>query len=377
MKHISVVVKPTLSCNINCRHCYHAVDDRSDEVMSFDTLERLICLSSEYESVWFIWHGGEPLVLPLKFYKNAIRLQEKYFGKGSHRISNTIQTNGTLIDRKFINFCKENKINVGVSSEGPCNGVLREITDDVNRNIKMMKDRGHIFSVNSTICSDDVSDQMNIYDHFREMGAALSFSPVIRSGSATQDMVPNAGEYAKASITVFDKWLYDAEAEMPLMPHLQYIMAVLGEPSESDCAHSSCITKWLSVYPNGDVYPCAKGCPSEFMLGNINDMEKMSDSFRSDALRNILTASIERRDKCMTECKLFEYCGGGCAIDALSEGTTEMNNHTSCKIFKEVFMHILNVIETILLERPDLSHYNKFVREAILGKLLNPKVINY
>ncbi|MDR0791603.1 MAG: radical SAM protein [Methanomassiliicoccaceae archaeon] len=375
MSVITIIIKPTLSCNIGCRHCYHTPEERSGEVMSLGTLEMIIRMASEeYETVWFVWHGGEPLMLPLKFYKDAIALQERYFGKGSHRVSNTIQTNGILIDKKLMGFCKEKNINVGVSFEGPCNDMLRERTADVQGNLDMMRERGHMFSVNATICADDTNDQLRLYEHFIGNGMALSLTPVILSGSATKEMIPDADEYAKASIDVFDRWLHDADAEMPLIPHLQYVMSALGNPSPSDCAHSSCLTKWVSVYPNGDLYPCAKGCPSRFRMCNITDIGRISDAFRSEAMMGILTASIERREKCAASCSIFKYCNGGCSIDALSEGSMSDNGGNSCRIFKKVFTHILTAVEDILKERPDLSQYNRFMREIIVEKLINPKV---
>jgi len=343
--------------------------------MSHDTLEKIIRMASEYGSAWFVWHGGEPLLLPLSFYKDVIRLQEKYFGKDMHRVSNTIQTNGILIDKKFMNFCRENRINVGVSFEGPCNDVLRERSGEVERNLKTMKDRGYMFSVSSTICADTASRQSEIYGYFKEMNVALSFSPVIELGSATSEMIPDAETYAKESINVFEEWLHDADAEMPLMPHLQYVMSALGEPSPSDCAHSSCMMKWLSVYPDGSVYPCAKGCPSKFRMGNVNEFERLSDAFRSDRFREMLSATVERREMC-SKCEIFRYCNGGCSIDALSEGSMSVNGGTSCNVFKMIFTHILDTVNGILKERPDLSSYNKFVREAILGKLVNPNVMS-
>jgi uncharacterized protein len=169
--------------------------------MSPEILERTIRMASEeYEAVWFIWHGGEPLLLPLDFYKNAIKLQERYFGKDSHRVGNTIQTNGTLIDKRFMEFCKEKKINVGVSSEGPCNDVLRQRSGDVKKNLDMMNKNGYLFSVNATLCRETAGDQTGIYRYFSERRTALSFSPVILAGSATKDMIPDADTYAEASI---------------------------------------------------------------------------------------------------------------------------------------------------------------------------------
>lgn len=344
--------------------------------MDLETLERLFDLvSKEYESAWFIWHGGEPLLLPFKFYKEAIELQEKYFGKNSHRIGNTIQTNGILLDRKFINFCKEKMINIGVSFEGPYNDVLRERTGDVEKNLNYMSEKERIFSVSSTLSAETASKQTELYEVFRSKNMATSFSPVIPAGcAACGELVPNADEYIKASIDCFDKWLLDKDTGIPLVPHYLYVLNALGEPTESDCAHTSCLTKWLCIYPNGDLYPCGKGCPNEFKLGNINNVEKISDSFSSEGFRNILLGTIKRREKCM-ECELYKYCNGGCSIDAYYEVGIENTGGDSCRIFKEVFTHVRASIEDIISEKKDLSDYNKFVRDAILGKLVNPKIV--
>jgi len=374
MNSISIVVKPVISCNIGCKHCYHTVSERSSpDVISPETLEKVIRYASdEYETAWFIWHGGEPLTLPLRFYKNAIDIQERYFGKDSHRVSNTIQTNGTLMNKRFADLCRDKRINVGVSFEGPCNNVLRERTADVQKNIEMMKRSGNKFSVSSTVCRTVTENMGRIYDHFVGNDMALSFSPVIGSGCAGADMVPDALEYSKKSIELFDRWLYDVNASVPLMPHFQYVMSALGEPSASDCSHSSCLMRWISVYPNGDLYPCAKGCPSSLKLCNISDIERLSDAFLTDAMNEMLSKTIERREKCMSSCELYRYCNGGCSMDALSEGPMSDNGFSSCVIFKNVFPHILGTIGTILKERPDLSRYNRFVRDAIVGELVSP-----
>lgn len=373
---ISVAIKPSMSCNIDCRHCYHLPEERIEGTMSHDVLDRLFRLvSEEYDSVWFIWHGGEPLTLPLKFYRDAMDLQEKHFGKDTHRVSNTIQTNGTLLDRRFIGFCRDNRINLGVSYEGPYNDCLRQKTADVERNLSALSDKERVFSVSSTISSDTVSKQPELYRYFRDRRMSVSFSPVIPSGCADLDrsLVPDAGEYIGSSIKAFDEWLLDADTEIPLIPHYLYLLNSLGEPTESDCAHTSCLTKWVCVYPNGDVYPCAKGCPKEFRMCNISETEHISDVFRTEGFRRILSGSIARRAKCASGCDLYGYCNGGCSMDAFYECGLENSNGDSCRIFKAVFGHVHETAESILRDKPDLSVYNRFVRDAILAKLVNPK----
>ncbi len=376
---LSVVVKTTLACDIDCRHCYHRPEERVPGKISIDNVERLFrMVSREYESAWFIWHGGEPLTLPLQFYKQVIELEEKYFGMQSNRVGNTIQTNGVNIDRKFANFCRDNKINIGVSYEGPYNDILRQKSETVDRNLAYLSRKEHVFSVNSTVSSETVGNQNDLYRHFRDRGINLALSKVMPAGcSADGSFVPDADEFISNSIAAFDEWLYDAGTDVPLVPHYLYVCSALGDPVPSDCAHTSCLTKWLCVYPNGDLYPCAKNCPAEYRMCNISEIDRITQAFSTEGFGRLLRGTIARREKCQAECDMFGYCNGGCSMDACFEGGVTENGGDSCRIFKAVFGHIKGTMDGILSEKPDLAQYNRFVRDAVIGKLVNPRVLNF
>jgi uncharacterized protein len=373
---ISVIIKPTLECNIDCKHCYHTPAERTAEKIPIEIIDKLFrMLSEEYESVWFIWHGGEPLLMNYSFYKEAFNIQEKYFGRNSHRVGNTIQTNGTLLDKRFINLCTEKMVNIGISYEGRYNDVLREKSAAVKENIDYLSRKERKFSVSATISSETVNKQKEIYESFSKEKIATSFVPVIPAGCAAGGkFVPNADEYIRSSIECYDRWLFDKDTEIPLIPHYLYILNALGEPTESDCSHASCLTKWICIYPNGDLYPCGKGCPSEFRMGNLSKISSISDAFKTEGFERIIKGSVERRNACMADCELYKYCNGGCSIDAYYECGISKNGGDSCRIFKEVFGHVLASVENIIENRPDLSVYNKFVRDAVIGKLVNPKI---
>ena len=89
--------------------------------------------------------------------------------------------------------------------------------------------------------------------------------------------------------------------------------------------------------------------------------------------RNILIGSIERRKKCKS-CEIYDYCNGGCSIDALAEGKMEDQDFVSCKIYKGLMPHIKDTIDDILENKPDMNQFNGFVRDAVLGKLINPQI---
>ena len=368
--HITIVIKPTLFCNIDCKHCYHTPEERVKGEISLERVEKLIRMASEeYQTAWFIWHGGEPLTLPMSFYKQVIAMEEKYFGKDSMRYGNTINTNGTLLNKRLMAYCREKKINVGVSYEGPCNSILRE--EDVEKTLKTLSAKDNKYSVGATISKDAALRQKEIYEYFRDRDIAVSLSPVIGAGCG-KCYVPDTDEFIKGSIEAYDQWLFDKTARVPLMPFYQYIQHYMGEPVPSDCAHTSCLTKWLCMYPDGSLYPCAKACPKDFYLGNIDDIETIADAFKSDGFRNILIGSIMRREKCST-CDIFIYCNGGCSVDAFYENGLQENGGQSCKAYKAIFGHVAESIKRIMDEKPNLDDYNPFVKEVVISKLINPK----
>ena len=378
-KVLLVIMKPTLRCNLRCRHCYHRPEECSDEVMSPEILEKTIRLVREgSDSAQFFWHGGEPLIAGDQFFKRVVNLQKKYYGKTILRCGNTIQTNGTLLRNRFIEFCRDNRINLGVSYEGEYGAGLRPGEDigALSDTLHYMKKKGHMFSVSATVHGGNVDSMMDMYRHFEKEGIAFNFSPSLRMGCGldNEDTHLDADEFVKHSIEVFDAWAGDPEAGIPVLPYFQYVRSKLTSPNISDCAHSSCLMNWICVYPNGDVYPCGKACPEKYRLGNIMEVSSVSELFKGEGFRNILIDSIERRNKCK-DCPIYDKCMGGCTVDAFYEGDAQSPGGFSCETYKAIYTHISEFIDDIIDNERDLSQYNRYIRDSIIGKLTNPNII--
>ena len=120
----STMVKPAGSaCNLDCSYCYYldkAIQYGGKEaVMSDELLREYIrqyITANAAPEVTFCWHGGEPLLLGLDFYKKAMAWQRDY--SNGKKIVNTIQTNATLIDDRWAEFFRMNNFLVGVSLDG-------------------------------------------------------------------------------------------------------------------------------------------------------------------------------------------------------------------------------------------------------------------
>ena len=115
-KHINILVMPTDSCNMNCIYCFHSPYHKSKGHMSYTLLQKLYDITfRDYKSVTFIWHGGEPLLMGVEFYRKAIEMQRKYYGM---KIKNRMQSNLTLLNEDIVKFFKNNGVTVGSSFDG-------------------------------------------------------------------------------------------------------------------------------------------------------------------------------------------------------------------------------------------------------------------
>lgn len=116
-----VILQPTNFCNINCEYCY-LPDRQSYNLMQQQTVEDIAeaLFTSPYvsESLRIVWHAGEPLPVPISFYRDSINIFNR-FNSGNIPISWGIQTNGTLINQEWCDLFKECGIGVGISVDGP------------------------------------------------------------------------------------------------------------------------------------------------------------------------------------------------------------------------------------------------------------------
>ena len=111
---ITLLVKPvSADCNISCTYCFYSpksllYPDEDHPRMSDETLSVLTeqALSTGAQDVSSVWQGGEPTLAGLEFYKKAVQLQALY-KYPTQKISNSIQTNGILIDNLWARFLKK------------------------------------------------------------------------------------------------------------------------------------------------------------------------------------------------------------------------------------------------------------------------------
>ena len=172
----TIVVQPTPFCNINCRYCYLPGRD-AKTVIAQETIAALF--GKVFASGWvypyltIIWHAGEPLVVPVSFYRTAFEAIEA-LRPPSVRVRHSFQTNGMLITREWCDLFKEWEVGVGVSIDGPkrlhdANRVTRSGHGTFDRTlagIRLLRREDvpfHVISVLSRDSLDAVQEMVDFY----------------------------------------------------------------------------------------------------------------------------------------------------------------------------------------------------------------------
>lgn len=328
-KPLYVLAKPVgASCNLRCKYCYyleksHLYRNAPARVMSDELLERFVqeyIQAQTMSQVLFTWHGGEPLMRPLSFYRKAVALQEKYaFGR---QIDNTIQTNGTLLTDEWCEFFKEHNWLVGISIDGPqeFHDEYRRTASDkpswqkVMRGIRLLRKHGVEWNAMAVVNDFNAGYPLEFYHFFKEMGAKyIQFAPVVERMAAHSDgrhlatIVDQECPVADFSVSpaqwgdflcaIFDEWVRHDVGQTYVEIFDCTLANWVGERPgicvyAKECGHAGVMEF------NGDVYSCDHFVFPEYKLGNIRDK----------TLVEMLYGEQQRQFSCLKHASLPKQC---------------------------------------------------------------------
>ena len=123
----AIVLKIAARCNLNCSYCYvYNHQDRSylerPKLISDSTYEATLARIREYcerrgSAMAINFHGGEPTLIGVeRFERLATRAREVL---GEHLSLLALQTNGLLLDDRWVTAFLRHGVHVGVSLDGP------------------------------------------------------------------------------------------------------------------------------------------------------------------------------------------------------------------------------------------------------------------
>ena len=366
------MLKPAGSrCNLDCTYCYYL--DKAiqyggkNEVMDDELLERYIrqyIEANEVDSVQFCWHGGEPLLLGIDFYRRALELQRRY--ADGKRIENTLQTNGTLVDERWCALFAENRFLVGLSLDGPrdIHDAFRRTKggeptfDRVKQCVELFRRTGVEFNTLSVVNSRSEGRGAEIYRFFRDeiRSRYMQFLPAVehvvdlpgarrplivppeREGARLAEWSVSARGYGDFLCDVFDEWVVRDVGQC----FVQMFDATLAQwcgVQPGVCSMCETCGDALVVEHNGDVYPCDHFVYPRYLLGNIRE-QTLAEIYRSPQRREF---GLTKRNTLPRECLRCRYwfaCRGECPKHRFERGSDGYPRNSLCEGLQRYFRHV-------------------------------------
>jgi uncharacterized protein len=366
-REFQIFVKPVgATCNLRCRYCYYY--DKKDLypqkrafIMNDEILERYIVQhieASTEETISFSWHGGEPLLAGIDFFKKAVALQKKYKPYG-RRIINGIQTNGTLVDWKWASFLADENFIVGISVDGPGDLHNRYRTTHDGKSSLHLALKGYdILKTYKVQCeilcvvnSYNVKFPLVVYNFFKELGVKyITFLPLVGRRPGTKSWVSRASvpsmEFGLFLNSVFDEWLERDIGKIKIQVFEEAARIAFGQE------HTLCIFKEKCggvpvLESNGDFYTCDHYVNKENLVGNIK-IGSVSEFLDSEKQKAFGMAKLLTLPRYCLECEVKSMCNGECPKNRfISTPDGEPGLNYLCSGYKTFFNHCHPFVEAI------------------------------
>ena len=342
-KPLYVMLKPAgAHCNLACKYCYYLEKNKlyptaqrhlmSDEMLEQFTREYIE--AQTMNQMLFTWHGGEPLLRSIDFYRKALSLQQKY--AGGRCIDNVIQTNGTLLTDEWCEFFAQNHWLVGISIDGPqpyhdhyrLTAAGKPSWQKVMQGIKLLKKHGVEWNAMAVVNAYNVNHPLEFYRFFKENGCQfLQFTPIVERLTRHEDgrtlaslADKNEIPLSEASVApeqwgyflcaIFDEWVRKDVGKI-FVEIFDCTLANWMGISPGICAYSKECGHAGVMEHNGDVYSCDHFVFPEYKLGNIcgHSLINMLYGEQQQEFSRLKHSSLPRQCK---ECDMEFACHGEC-----------------------------------------------------------------
>jgi uncharacterized protein len=298
----------------------------------------------------FSWHGGEPTLLGLDYFRNIVALQCK-LQPPNYRIVNGIQTNGTLLDDDWCRFFARENFAVGLSLDGPAEihdkyrftKDQKPTHEQVIRGYKLLRKHHVHTDILCVVNAHNVRFPLQVYRFFKQINAAyVNFLPMVDRQPKSESRVSSISVPSEAWGTflcsIFDEWMDKDIGRIKVQIFEEATRTAFNQE------HSLCIFRPTCgdvpvVEHNGDFYSCDHFVDAEHRLGNIKQTP-LIEMLESPAQRAFGKAKLETLPHQCRECEVKPMCYGACPKDRLLETLEgESGLNYLCAGYKRFFIH--------------------------------------
>ena len=393
-KPLYVMLKPAgAHCNLACKYCYYLeknnlYQNSHRHLMSDEMLEQFTREYIEAQTmpqVLFTWHGGEPLMRSIDFYKKALALQKKYaHGK---QIDNVIQTNGTLLTDEWCEFFAKNHWLVGISIDGPqeYHDHYRVTPDGkpswekVMQGISLLKKHRVEWNAMAVVNAYNAEHPLEFYHFFRDNGCQyLQFTPIVERLTEHEDGRTLASladdreipltdasitpqQWGNFLCTIFDDWVRH-DVGKTFVEIFDCTLANWMGVLPGICAYSKECGHAGVMEHNGDVYSCDHFVFPEYKLGNIREQSLIDMLYgeKQQAFSRLKHTSLPRQCK---ECDMEFACHGECPKNRFEKDKYgEPGLNYLCQGYYQYYTHVATYMDfmkrELLAQRPPANIMN-------------------
>ena len=393
-KPLYVMLKPAgAHCNLACKYCYYLeknnlYQNSHRHLMTDEMLEQFTREYIEAQTmpqVLFTWHGGEPLMRSIDFYRKALALQKKYaHGK---QIDNVIQTNGTLLTDEWCEFFAKNHWLVGISIDGPqeyhdhyrVTPAGKPSWEKVMQGIQLLKKHRVEWNAMAVVNAYNAEHPLEFYHFFRDNGCQyLQFTPIVERLTEHEDgrtlaslvddrEIPLADasvtpqQWGNFLCTIFDDWVRH-DVGKTFVEIFDCTLANWMGVLPGICAYSKECGHAGVMEHNGDVYSCDHFVFPEYKLGNIREQSLIDMLYgeKQQAFSRLKHTSLPRQCK---ECDMEFACHGECPKNRFEKDKYgEPGLNYLCQGYYQYYSHVAPYMDfmkrELLAQRPPANIMN-------------------
>lgn len=308
MQHITVYLKTTETCQLNCKHCFtNGINGKKIYFDAQKTVKWMKKLRNFYKDsyIHFEFHGGEPFLAPLKDLKYVVN-QTKNWNNVSFGITSNLVFK---LDEDKINFIMEDlKGVIGTSWDKSIRFSNEKQKNLWEENVKKLKSLGAFItlfvSVTKELCK---TNNQEIIDYFNSLEVDIvDFERLTGHGNAKlhPEIFPTNKEQSDWFLN-----LYQNKSKRNWKD--SFISSIVNSRVTSNQTATfcrDCEQKLFTINADGTISGCPNAAPNE-VYGTIN--EEIWELIINPKRIEIIACEAARDPRCY-ECDVFDICGSGC-----------------------------------------------------------------
>jgi len=339
-RDISVTIKPTLTCNMRCKHCFNGEIQEKKFLPISTTCQFLELVANEYKNIGITFHGGEPTLAGIEYYREVFAFQEELSEKYGVKFANNFTTNGVALTDDLIDLLKENDVLINISFDGPHNHVLRQNTEQVYERLKEVQRREAKLRV---YCVETASSYLNLfetYEWFKEHKLDFKMVPVQPQGNAKENdhIVMEINHFVENWMKLYSFWLTDKECNIRFLTFEEFLQLDRRIPFKPHWFYRK-----LALNPEGEISAFGRPNDIKYCLGTPETLFNINECFESSEYKRLLSILDDYMEYFCEDCDSNSICNGIAICSSFVYGDDYDMLRYGCSLADRIFQGVLNV----------------------------------